>query len=165
MSNSPVKIASRLYQRLAARVILFFAAIGMFYCLLYFLLNSSYPGQILEGVMGSLFRGSLGFSRITFGPWPSQIRVHQFFIRDPEGNIPISAEEVHIEHFDLLGLTKLHIAAQGISIVGANVLLKARPDPEATDEFGHPRDAFNIEQAFWTERFSTFPLPTKCEKS
>ncbi len=149
-----VNIASKLYQRVAAFLILCASTLGLFVFLLYFFLNSSYTGQILETSMGMLFRGKIGFSRITFGPWPSQIRVHNFFIADPEGGHPISAEEVHIENYDLLGLKDLHIGAQDIRMVGVTIHLKSRPDPEAFDELGHPREAFNIERAFWMHQFS-----------
>ncbi len=151
----PSRIFARLYQRIAGLGITFLAFGGVFFFLLYFLLNSSFPPKILDLALTPLFHGQIGFERITFGPWPWQIRVLNFHILDPEQNAAIAAEAVHIDHYDYLGLLVFDVHIPGIRLDKAAIHLKGTADPDAYDDLGHHRIAINIERAFWP----TSPTP------
>ncbi len=142
------RAVARLWQRVGATIILVVAFLGLNGFLLYFLLNSTFTFRVFDSTVNTLFRGRIGWTRLSFGPMPWQLRILEPVLLGPDGRPVITARSVSIDSVRLTDLPGT-IAADDIRIEGAVVRLEQRPHAEAVDLFGQPDMVFNIAEMFW----------------
>lgn len=143
-----LRVTARLYQRIMAQIILLLGFVGLVYFLVYFLLNSSYAGEIFDQAVNSQFRGRIAWTRIKWGPLPWKIDILEPVLSGPDDRRVISAERIQVNNIELLALLDGQIAASDIRIERPVVYLRARPHPEGADEYGRPGDLMNISEMF-----------------
>lgn len=142
------RAVARLWQRVGATIILVVAFLGLNGFLLYFLLNSSFTFRVFDSTVNTAFRGRIGWSRLSFGPMPWQLRILEPVLLGPDGRPVITARSVSIDSLRLTDLPGT-IAADDIRIEGAIVRLEQRPHAEVLDRTGQPEQVFNISEMFW----------------
>ncbi len=144
-TRTVLRATVRLYQHVSAYAILAMAFLGIFYFLLYFTINSNYARRAFnELVNGNVFRGSITWDRITWGPWPSELRIQRPVLSDSTGKTIIRVEEVDVS-LDLLALTDGAIVGNDVIIDTPVVDFRAVP---VEDEWGNPTVALNIAAMF-----------------
>lgn len=148
-TRTVIRLTARLYQRIGAQIILLTAFLGLLWFLAYFLLNSSFAFRVFDQVVNPQFRGSIGWSRLTFGPLPWKLRILEPVLLGPDGEPVITARAVHVERIDLSALLAGRIEVDDITVEGAVVRLVQRTHPTEVDDFGRPAEVFNIEEMFW----------------
>ncbi len=140
-----VKVGTRLYQHIVGDIFLFFASFGLLYFLTYFLINSHYARSVFdELVNGRVFRGSITWERLDWGPIPTELRIHRPVLSDSQGKTVVLAEEVEVS-VDLLALTEGRIHGSDMVIDTPRVSLREVPFEDA---FGRPTTMLNIAAMF-----------------
>ena len=118
---------------------------GLVYFLVYFLINSSFAVRVFdEMVNGKLFKGSIGWERLAWGPLPWRLRILNPAIIGADGDVIISATEVRAS-IVLPALLRPAIWAEDIEVRSPRVRLEIEPRP---DPFGHERTWVNIADVF-----------------
>ncbi len=135
---------ARLYQKISANIVLIGAFFGLLWCLVYFTVNSTFAWEVFDGLVNRLFSGRIGFSRVSWGPLPWQVKVLEPVLIDPRGQVVVEAREVHAS-VDLTALLEGNIFADDVVVRGAVMNLVERP-------FGDPEKKrtkiFTIEEVF-----------------
>jgi hypothetical protein len=144
-TRTVVRAGVRLYQRIMGDLILLLAFLGLLYFLIYFTINSNYARQVFnEVVNGQVFRGSIKWERITWGPWPSELHIQRPVLADSTGRPVIRVAEVDVS-LNLLALTDGAIVGEDIIIDSPIVDFREVP---VEDEWGNPTRALNIAAMF-----------------
>lgn len=144
-TRTVVRAGVRLYQRITGDLILVLAFLGLLYFLIYFTINSNYARQVFnEVVNGQVFRGSIKWERITWGPWPSELHIQRPVLADSTGRPVIRVAEVDVS-LNLLALTDGAIVGEDIIIDSPVVDFREVP---VEDEWGNPSRALNISAMF-----------------
>jgi hypothetical protein len=126
-------------------LILLLAFLGLLYFLIYFTINSNYARQVFnEVVNGQVFRGSIKWERITWGPWPSELHIQRPVLADSTGRPVIRVAEVEVS-LNLLALTDGAIVGEDIIIDTPIVDFREVP---VEDEWGNPTRELNISAMF-----------------
>lgn len=140
-----MRASVRLYQRILGDLILVLAFLGLVYFLVYFTINSNYARRVFdELVNGQVFRGSIQWERISWGPWPSELHIQKPVLSDSTGHPVIRVDEVDVS-LDLTALTEGAIVAEDIIIDSPVVDFHEVP---IEDEWGNPTKALNIGAMF-----------------
>ena len=148
-ATQTVRRIARLYQRIGANIILLLAFFPLVFFLVYFLLNSAFAGRVFDQTVNSMFRGQIGWTRVTWGPLPWELHVLEPVLVGPAGERVVTADAIHVRDIGLAGLFDGTIAARDIAIERPVVHLVQRRHPVELDDFGEPANVFNIAETFW----------------
>ena len=138
-----------MYQRVSAFVILTGALVCLLYFLGYFALNSRFTNQAFDVLVNSNIRGQVAWTRLAWGPWPSDVKLLEPVLVDSTGRTVIEAKSLTIRDLDILGLFENRLSARGIHIDAPITrlvsLVRSEPGPDPTDD-----RVMNIAEMFWS---------------
>ena len=144
-----VRRSARLYQRVSAFVILAGAFVCLLYFLGYFLLNSNFAKQSFDALVNAEIRGKVSWTRLAWGPRPSQLRILEPLLLDSAGRPVVQAKTITIDNLDILGLLDGRISAQGVHINAPTIRLVSRPVPDGVRLRDRSKYVLNITEMFW----------------
>ncbi|MEE2757441.1 MAG: translocation/assembly module TamB domain-containing protein [Myxococcota bacterium] len=144
-----VRKSVSMYQRVSAFVILAGAFVCLVYFLGYFALNSRFTNQAFDVLVNSKIRGQVAWTRLAWGPWPSDLKLLEPVLVDSTGRTVIEAKSLTIRELDILGLFDNRLSAQGVHIDAPVTRLVSLVRSESGSD---PKDdrVMNIAEMFWS---------------